>query len=402
MPFRYPTKLLFAIEQNMRFPPQYSLGDVTRAFVVSRLFILSLFILGSQFSVFPTPAKEGSIYNPVLQLETGAVLHSLKVLFQAADAGWYLEIAEKGYWPGSSPAAGPMNWAFFPLYPLLVHLAAFVIGSYTIAAVLISHLCFFLALVMLRFYQQDLGDSDEICSRTTWLLAFFPTSYFFSGAFTESAFLLFIVSAFFLIRTRNFVLSGLMMALATATRPTGLIMLPAYAVRLGQEGQLVRLRGLIALFIAPLGAVAYMAYLYKLTGDPFAFSTNQLQWNRGSKSPIELLNEISAHPGRIAIAWDFIWLNLFSLICGLGVSVALLIQRRFSWTLLVALPLLVAASTGNLVSMTRFLLVLFPIFILLGRSLNNPAAERTVFAIFVALLTLLCVLFSQLVTAAMT
>src|SRR4030081_2658166 len=67
------------------------------------------------------------------------------------DAVWYLHIAEHGY-PHTTEAA------YFPLYPLLVHVVGFVARSEVVGAALVSLVAFFVALVALhRLTELELG-----------------------------------------------------------------------------------------------------------------------------------------------------------------------------------------------------------------------------------------------------
>lgn len=373
-----------------------------KAFFTSRLIIIVILVLSSGFAVQPTPAKEGVIYNPVMTVSVESVGQRLATILQAADAGWYLGIATRGYDDVPSPSPLPRNWTFFPLFPLVTHGLALLIGSPLIAGLLVSNLCFLAALLLLHRYQLSLGDSEETADRTCWLLCCFPTSYFFSAPFTESLFLLLTVAAFAAVHERRYPVGGLWMALATATRPTGLLILPAFGLRILRARAFFTLPGLLALVVAPLGALGYMGYLYSLTGDPLAFATNQLAWNRGQRGVGDLLLELVRHPGRAAIAWDFVWLNVASVLLACAVTLKLIFERRYSWALLVGIPIAAALLTGNLVSMTRFVMALFPVFIVLGRWTKSSAAERAVLASFTALLALMTALYAQLVTAAMT
>jgi len=75
------------------------------------------------------------------------------------DCGWYLGIAEHGYSPHEDPAQpGATNFAFFPLYPLLVRFVAPLIGGQLLtSAIVISNACCFIALVFVYRYARLVG-----------------------------------------------------------------------------------------------------------------------------------------------------------------------------------------------------------------------------------------------------
>jgi len=75
------------------------------------------------------------------------------------DSAFYLSIAGEGY---ERPVSGQLsNLAFFPVYPLLTRLLSGLIGNAVIAGVLVSHLAFLGALLILdRLTLLEFADSS--------------------------------------------------------------------------------------------------------------------------------------------------------------------------------------------------------------------------------------------------
>ena len=97
--------------------------------------------------------------------------------------------AQRGGEIGRYRSDQPDPAAFWPLYPLLVGLGHLLSGwSVQLVGVVLSHLAFLPALVLLhRLVRLDFGAAAA--GRTVWLVALFPTAFFFSAVYTESLFL---------------------------------------------------------------------------------------------------------------------------------------------------------------------------------------------------------------------
>jgi hypothetical protein len=110
------------------------------------------------------------------------------------DSAWYLAIAQNGY------DHNPARTTFFPLYPMLIRGLGLAFGSDLIAGVVISVVCFAVALVVLyRLVALELdSERARIC---VLLIAFCPMAYYFSAVYTESLFLALSVGCVYAART---------------------------------------------------------------------------------------------------------------------------------------------------------------------------------------------------------
>jgi hypothetical protein len=212
-----------------------------------------------------------------------SVLDALLDPFGKWDGIWYQRIADYGYDPTVAHGNGV---AFSPLYPLLVRETAEALSvTYLVAGILVSTVCFLLALVLLhRLIARRSG--ERIARTTVWLTAFFPVAYLFSSVYTESLYLLLTVLTFTLLERGWALGSSIFGALTVLARPQGILLTPALALRIWKdEGRHPSWRmalRMLPLLLLPLAYVAFGAYLYYRTGNPFATQTAQAAgWGRG-------------------------------------------------------------------------------------------------------------------------
>ena len=258
-------------------------------FIVSRLIVIVATIAGSRL----IPAGAATTFP----------IHGPAALqpFLRFDATYYQSLWQSGY---SGPLAG-YHAAFYPLYPLLVRaIGTLAIGPET-AALLISNVAFLAALFLI--YQIAIRYLDPVdASRSLWILALWPWAIFYSYAYAESLELLAVAAAFLLMERGAWIWSGVLAALAGASRPSGILTSLAYAGEFVQrlwtlrnsrpplgKGRarfsLPRSRGrdregvsltpvVIGGLLSPLGLIAFCIILLIQTGNPFAFLHAQSLW----------------------------------------------------------------------------------------------------------------------------
>lgn len=370
------------------------------AFFCSRALIVLLLVLSSQLELQTVPAREGVNYESFISLESKNIRESLAKVFLSADASWYVEIARDGYHPGPLTTETPKNWTFFPLYPLLLKAIAPLFNSYLIAGLIISNSCFLLALIVLQLFMRHEKIDPATSDRAIWLCCFFPTSYFFISPLTESLFLLLSLGAFYFLRKERLIFSAVTLSLATATRPTGLMLLPAFLLELCKSKASTVIK-LTSLAIAPLGAMFYMLYLHTLTGSLLAFSENQAAWGRFKGSFWELTASLMLNLDRVMIGWNFLAFNAFCALLALSISYYLYRRKMFSLALFLGIPVACALATGSVLSMARFVAALFPIYLGIALMCRSIKAERLVFIIAALFLSAYCIMYGTHITAGM-
>jgi hypothetical protein len=303
------------------------------------------------------------------------------------DSVWYLRIADSGY-GDSAPRA-----AFFPLYPLLVRAVATPLGgseaALLVAAYALSLAAFLAALFLLhRLTELELG--RRLAGPTLLLLAVFPAAVYFGVPYSESLFLLLAVGAFYAARTGHWAWAGVCAGLGSGTRSAGLLLLiPVVMLWWGSRPR--RPRDAAWLALAPLGIAAYAAWLGLVEGDALRFLDVQAAWSRhlavpltgawdglvaavdgvrqlasGSRTPVYF--EVAAgDPFRIAAINVMLFVTLvFAVFACVGVWRRL--PRAYgAWVAAsLLLPLTFPVTPQPLMSLPRFVAVLFPLFMWLA------------------------------------
>ncbi|MGH9929686.1 MAG: mannosyltransferase family protein [Pyrinomonadaceae bacterium] len=373
------------------------------AFTLSRVFVLVIFVLVGLMKT--TPDSFPGHLDAYISLDKAPVARVLRQEVLTADVNWYLGIAEHGYAQMPFNADVPRNWAFFPLFPLLMRLAAYVTGEFVITGMALSHVCFLLALFLLHRVALLFGLSADDADRSLFYLAFFPTSYFFSVPLPESLFLILTVASFYFAKSERWWLAGLCGALASATRTTGVLLLPALAVLYWEMYRpLIPISALrkdgFALLLVPAGLVSFMIYLYATTGNALAFSGAQAAWGRKAGFFYLPLYDYLQRPAEIAAHWDFRLLNFLTILLALGCGAALLKRRQFALATYTFLALLVALSSSLLQSQARYAMVVFPVYLALAG--RRAKADQLIRAVFLALFTLMSALFAAHFTLALS
>jgi Gpi18-like mannosyltransferase len=350
------------------------------AFLITRLGIAAV-------AYFSTPIMADSNIPPYHIRPDNTLLD---VFGSRWDAGFYLSIADEGYrYEGVTfPSV-----AFFPLYPMLLRAVRFVTGDPLWAGLIVSNLAL-LAGVILLYRLANLEGDASAAERTVWYLLIFPASFFGSAIYTEALFLLLGVAALYLARRDRWWAAGLVSILAALTRLVGVIIAPMLALEWWQRQRKALAEGvqppgwssLIATLIAPLGTLVYMLYLKWALNDPFAFLHASQAWSRQPRSPIVMVAELFTRPvqgwGRAladgALPLDN-WADLGFVLFFIALGVILLVQKRWSEGAFVLLGAVIPLSSGLLMSQRRYMWVLFPAFMLLGRWGKNPWVDRVIF-----------------------
>jgi hypothetical protein len=337
------------------------------------------------------PASGGLARENAHRFDQPALTHALAEPLLAPlarwDSVWYLTIADSGY-EGSSARA-----AFFPLYPLLIRGVGTMLGgsnaALLVAAYLVSLAAFIAALALLyRLTELELG--RRLARPTLLLLAVFPAAVFFGAPYSESLFLLLAVGAFYAARTDRWAWAGACAGLASATRSAGLLLvLPLGMIWWSSRPR--RARDAAWLLLAPLGIALYAAWLGFAEGDSLRFLDVQEAWSRhfavplagawdglvaavdgvrqlasGSRAPV-YFDVAAGDPFRIAAINVMLFATLvFAVVACVGAFRRL--PRAYGvWVAAsLVLPLTFPVTPQPLMSLPRFVAVLFPIFMWLA------------------------------------
>jgi len=196
--------------------------------------------------------------------------------FGAWDGESYRTIATQGYPSGPldlTPGHPGHLWAFLPGYPMLLRFAMFFIPDSTTAGIAVSAICELVALVFLAklVLQEQPGDTES-AQTAAWLLVLYPYAVFLTAVYTESPFLAATTASLYYMRRGDDARAGVIGALATAMRITGLALVPAMLLDhvLRRRKRVLGL-GLPAALLPVVPLLLFVLYAKAQTGDAFAY-----------------------------------------------------------------------------------------------------------------------------------
>ncbi|KKR81035.1 MAG: hypothetical protein UU73_C0001G0184 [Candidatus Daviesbacteria bacterium GW2011_GWA1_41_61] len=304
------------------------------------------------------------------------------------DGEHYLSISIFGY--------KNLEQAFFPLYPKLIDLLSSpfysdifsAIFSSTLIGLLISHLAFLMSLVLL-YKLVRIDYSQKISLWTVLLLLSFPTSFYFASLYNESLFLFLAVASFYFARKKRWLLSALMAIFASTTRVFGILLLPALALEAYQQKAALS-KSFWLLFI-PLGLLSYMYYQWTSVGDPLAFYNLQTLVGPQHQQGLILFPQVvyryikmlltleTANPLYQTVVLEFLTGVTFFLLPIYGFFKKI----RLSYLLFALSGLLLPTLPGSFSSLPRYVIILFPSFLLLALFITNiPKLFRYLIMLF--------------------
>ena len=295
-------------------------------------------------------------------------------VWQRWDACWYTKIATYGY------EAGENSVSFFPLFPLLTGLAGrILLGAMALGGLVVASAAYVLAMTGLRRLVA-LDFDDDVAQTTVVAISIFPTAFFFFAPFTESLFLAASVWAILAARQRLWAVAAIAGLLAALTRTQGVfLVLPLgweaamawreAGWRIGDRGgsPLGTIFGPLLAVIAP--AVGFAAF--------FVFATAIV-----GKSPLDTAaawGGTNFHPPWEVIDASWRWViqhhdplqafNLAMLVLFAAVTLVGLRRVPVAYSLF-AIPQIALIATRiqpiPLTSTGRYLLVVFPVFVILA------------------------------------
>lgn len=381
-----------------------ALAGTWRALCVSRLLV---WVVGMDaVALWGVSARAGDFDPGGLTRPFGPVGDLLAAPAARWDSSWFLRIAHDGY-----VGHGTARTAFFPLYPMLVRGASAVTGSPLVAGALISTGAFAVALVLLhRLTELELG--PDAARSAVLLAAFSPMSFFFSAVYSEALFLALSLGCVYAARTERWAWAGVLGALAAATRSAGVLLVVPLAL-LYLNARRRPARDALWIAVVPAGLGVFCGWLALRGADGLAPFHVQDVWFRhfawpwggardalvaawdgarqllgGSRTPVYFTR---AGGDPFAVAGHNLVLFAF-LVAAVPATVGVLRRLPLAYGAYVlaalALPLSFPVSPQPLMSLPRFLAVLFPLFMWLGwwTSCGGRRREWTALAISAAAL----------------
>lgn len=351
-------------------------------FVVSRLVITLWAIL--VLALRPLPQETDEVLRPYLgqaPLQRG-ISALLLGPWQRFDTLHYLRIAEDGY-------AAEEDSVFPPLYPAAINLLGRPLGALfgtgpgdLLAAVIIANGAFLATLILL--YQVSQAELDDSAARRTLVyLTVFPTAFFMLAAYTESLFLLLAMGSIWAARRDRFWLAGILGLIAPLVRLTGWVLAAPlayeYLARRDFNWRRIEWSGLATLL--PLAGTGLFLLYRETSGLPSLATIYSTYWYQETAIPgqdlITAIRQMIAGGATFTLFFDFFCALL--LLATTIVALRRLPRVYGLYSLMLFLFMLIPTSELKpLYSFSRYALVFFPTFMVLGQAGRRPWTNRLI------------------------
>lgn len=315
------------------------------------------------------------------------------------DGEHYIAIAQNGY--------QPLTYFFFPLYPLLIKYLAVGFGSSVVVfektGILISLVSLFVGMVgLVKLLKLDY--KDDLIKITILFLLIFPTSFFFASVYTESLFFALAVWSLYFARSKKWIWAGVIAGLATATRIIGLALVAALVVEgiIAYKKDKKLFLPILAIFLSLAGFAIYICYLWMRTGDPLNFLHTVSIFGAQRSGNFILLPQVfyryvfKVLPNLNYTVFSSFFPSVFEFVIALvflGISILAFWKTRFSYAIYLALGYLIPTLSGSFSSLPRYVLILFPAFVVLAQILAKKKSLLVAFSLISFILLAICLAF---------
>ena len=353
------------------------------------------------------------------------------------DGLWYKFIADFNY----DHARGfDATAAFWPILPWVMRYGHEITGLQPeVVGYLFANACFLGALIVIyQLLRMDF--SADLTRRAMWALALFPTALFFTAVYTEAPFIFFASLCLLCARKGEWPAAGVVGLLAALTRSQGVMLLAPLGILLIQQNGLIPNKWLRTAPFAALPVLGPIIFGWRLQEAGFkwrSFIDVQGQWNRADSNPLKTfkcatqgcdlvvdaygrkttfhargdewgwLSDLFHHPNWKLVSsleWrdklansDTVELVVTIMFIGLaivGLFKLPLWQSAYVWPPLIV-PLFQPSSVHPLFSMPRFVLVLFPLFVVLAMFFEDRWSRTIGILASTGLLIFFTIQFSQ-------
>jgi hypothetical protein len=268
------------------------------------------------------------------------------------DAGWYIEIARRGYHAAPLQATATAihhDYAFFPLWPIAIRIASLPGIDPSWAAALLSPTLFVIAAVLIALALEPIF-GRAVAVDGTLLLSFSPGAWTLSMGYSEALFLVIAALAFLSTSPGR---RGLAVMLAVLSRISGAGLVAVDGLRFVVS----RGRDVGAFSVAVLGAGAFAAWwivVAAISHDPLGFLHGSPEW-ASTTGIAQVIDVVRRHQlQRLG------QLFVYGLVAVGGVAV---LRRHWRMGVYTLVTLALALLPGGYVSsMPRYALAAFPGF----------------------------------------
>jgi Gpi18-like mannosyltransferase len=357
------------------------IGSIILVYIVWKLAVLSSAYLSQTIFPLQTTFLGGGLLN--------YLRHTLFWGFINFDGEHYLSIARDGYLS--------LTYFYFPLFPLIIKLLSNIFGGtfnvYAGMGLIISNVTLMIALI--GFYR--LGNMMYLNKTSLYsvlLLLLFPTSFFLGAYYNESLFLMLIIWSFYFAFTKKWFYSFLLCGLASATRLVGIALVPAllYEYLITDKNRLLSIKSACYLFLSSAGVIIYSIYLKVTTNDFLAFFHNvEIFGSQRTTNLVVLPQVFYRYFVKILPAVNYTyfpqvfttWLEIITAVLFLIGAYYVCLYMKKSIFIYYMLTYLIPTLSGSFSSFPRYVLALFPLFLITGKylSVKSKPFSYTVFSI---------------------
>lgn len=293
------------------------------------------------------------------------------------DAGWYRQIASRGY---SYSPGKQSTVAFFPAYPLIVR-AVSAVMRVGLAGIVVTVASGAAAVALFEAWTRRFLDRPASLLAVALLLLYPYSFYLYGAVYSDAFFLAAALAAFLFLETRHPLLSGLCGAAAAAARPVGIALVIALALRNieleraagGDERPSARTFAPALLTMA--GLVAYMTFLWLRFRAPLAFVNTEAGWHQAPGPATWFKVSFFQHIAT-GSAWNISRYSIHAVMTVVALAFVPTVWRRFGRAYAVyalAAILIPAVSTKDFFSMARYVLAAFPCFAAAATRLSSDS-----------------------------
>lgn len=335
----------------------------------------------------------------LIQKQAGDSFSSFQFIWNKWDADHYLFIAENWY-----VTTGDKRFliVFYPFYPLVIRFFHLFINNYFWSGMLVSNIslvaaCFYLY----RLTEMDFGDDVPLNSVKYLLL--FPVSFFLGATFSESLFILLSIMTLYYARKERWLIACICGMLAAFTRSLGvLLVIPVFVEYLVQCKVVYHLRGKafkivlkdflrkgLSFFLIPFGTLLYLWVNKSVTGDWLKFLEYQKDhWSQSfglffANMETFVLNAASWKPEESVSLWIP---QIIIILCAMVLLLCGFRKIRASYMVYFFVYLFVSISPTWLLSGPRYVMSIFPIYMILALLSKNKVADILLTSVSVLLL----------------
>ncbi len=316
------------------------------------------------------------------------------------DSGWYYNIVKNGYQYVHTIKPVQQTIVFFPAFPLITRFIHFLTGlSYSFSGILINYIFTIgIILLILKIWPIFIDKYSKLNSEyklknyflPVILVLCIPTVFVFSTYYSDATLIFFITLSLYLAFKKKYILAALAAGIASATIITGVVAGVGLIFIYIEQKQLwkskinIIIKELLKLFglglLSIWGLLYYMLFLQLRFNSFFAFYTDEKAWGRNNVSLLTNLKDIWYNNFSKIFDPQFFGghvnylVNLSDMLATVGIILIIIwsIKHKNLWLSVYSfIALILPLSSGSMISMNRYFLILIPAVVLILSTLNK-------------------------------